>query len=275
MIRTSDAAASGEPPLHYGGAMRTGQIVAYVIGLVGVAAIGTATYALAGDAPCPPICVSPGWLIGFGAPAVLVTGIITVSPMIFMAMAAVGIALLAAAAHNAHQSVMAYCLGGFLLLLGLALSAVGFYARSADLTDGRAALLATGSPGLATVLSLTDTGGSVNDNPQVIMRVRIEPSDGSPAFESTRTVVVSRLAIPRPGQRVAVYYDPAAPDRFAVDTSTDGGAGPLAEQSRVESSAAATPPVDPVERLGKLHALWLAGALTDEEFQRQKAKLDL
>ncbi|MEU7874670.1 SHOCT domain-containing protein [Dactylosporangium sp. NPDC049140] len=260
--------------------MRTGRIIAFVVGLMGAAATGTGAYALAGGTPCSPVCVAPGWLIGLGAPTAVVAGIVATSPiMLFTAFAAVGFGLLAAAVGNGHQSVQSYFPGGLCLLIGLGGNVVWFAVRNVDITDGRAALFATGRPGLATLLSLTDAGGSVNDNPEVIMRVRIEPADGSPAFDSTRTLVVSRLAVPRPGQRLAVYYDPADRDRFVLVTEADGEAPDearrLLERLRAESAPAATPTVDPVERLGKLNALRLSGALTEEEFQRQKAKLDL
>jgi hypothetical protein len=259
--------------------MRAGRIIAFVVGFTGAAATGTGAYALAGGAPCPPVCVDPVWLIVLGSLTALVAGIVTVSPIVFTAVAAVGFGLAAAAAGNEHQSVQSYIPGGICVLIGLGANAGWFALRNVDNTDGRAALFATGRPGLATLLSLTDTGGSVNDNPQVIMRVRIEPADGGPAFESTRTLIVSRLAVPRPGQRLAVYYDPADPDRFVLVTEADDKAPDearrLLERLRAESERAATPTVDPVERLGKLNALRLAGALTEEEFQRQKAKLDL
>ena len=47
-------------------------------------------------------------------------------------------------------------------------------------------LLATGSKGVGTVQNVQDTGMTVNDNPRVKMTFRVEPLDGSAAFEATQ-----------------------------------------------------------------------------------------
>ena len=62
-------------------------------------------------------------------------------------------------------------------------------------------LVETGSRAVGTVLSVADTGVTMNDNPRVQMNFRIEPLDGSPAFEAEKTKVVSRVQIPRAGDR--------------------------------------------------------------------------
>jgi len=62
-------------------------------------------------------------------------------------------------------------------------------------------LMATGSRGAGTVVTVQDTGMTVNDNPRIKMTFRVEPLDGSPAFDTTKTTTVSRVQIPRQGDR--------------------------------------------------------------------------
>jgi hypothetical protein len=90
--------------------------------------------------------------------------------------------------------------------------------------DARATrLAATGAEGVATVLSVEDTGTTMSDDPLVTVRVRIEPADGAiAAFEAEGTLFVSRVKIPRPGDQVPVLYDPADPADWAFPVGTFG-----------------------------------------------------
>jgi hypothetical protein len=150
------------------------------------------------------------------------------------------------------------------------------------------ALVATGRRGIATVVSVQDTGMTINENPRVELTVRIEPDDGGAAFEGTKAITVSRVAIPRAGDRYPVWYDPADPSRFGLGTEVDETAAPdiralFARAGRVPGGAPAPEPAPPppappaelnwVEQLGRLNELRLAGALSDEEFERAKQKL--
>ena len=69
--------------------------------------------------------------------------------------------------------------------------------------------MATGSKGVGTVVSVRDTGMTVNDNPRVEMVFRVEPLDGSAALDLTKKTTVSRVEIPRQGDRYPVWYDPS------------------------------------------------------------------
>ena len=80
----------------------------------------------------------------------------------------------------------------------------------------RSKLIATGRPGVATVVAFRDTGTTVNDNPRVEFELRVAPGDGAPAFDVTTSQVVSRLQPPRTGQRFPVRYDPGDPTRLAI-----------------------------------------------------------
>jgi hypothetical protein len=150
-------------------------------------------------------------------------------------------------------------------------------------------LVATGSRAVGTVLGVQDTGMTMNDNPRIRMSFRIEPLDGSPAFEAEKTKVVSRVQIPRQGDRYPVWYDPADPENWAFATiDNDQGRdsirqmfGAAAETMTGVGNPAAAPPAaaapaaepDPLERLKKLEELRAAGIVTDAEFAEKKAQI--
>jgi hypothetical protein len=165
--------------------------------------------------------------------------------------------------------------GGMFVLMGLP----GLFAifAAGRVRGGKRAehLLAHGKRCPGTVLSVEDTGMTINDNPRVRMRVKAEPA-GAPAFEFDKTATVSRVQIPRAGDRCAVFYDPAGGE---PGISFDAPA--LAMVGLVPGAAAATataPPhadadddtIDELERLARLRA---AGALTEEEFQQAKGRV--
>jgi hypothetical protein len=84
-----------------------------------------------------------------------------------------------------------------------------------------AELFETGAKGAGTVISVQDTGVTVNENPRVKMTFRVEPLDGSPAFDATKTTTVSRVQIPRQGDRYPVWYDQQDPGKWAYATISD------------------------------------------------------
>jgi len=60
----------------------------------------------------------------------------------------------------------------------------------------------------ADVLSVADTGATVNMNPVVEMKLHVIPATGA-AFEATARTMVSRIAVPRKGDRINIKYNPA------------------------------------------------------------------
>ena len=147
-------------------------------------------------------------------------------------------------------------------------------------------LMASGAKGIGTVVSVQDTGMTVNDNPRVQMVFRIEPLDGSPAFEATKKKVVSRVEVPRSGDRYPVWYDVQDPSTWAYATiSAEEGReqirqlfGDVANTltgfgSGVAAPAAAPAAPDPIEQVKKLAELHEAGVLSDAEFAAKKAEL--
>ena len=124
-------------------------------------------------------------------------------------------------------------------------------------------LLTTGRTAPALLLEVTDTGMTVNDNPRVEVRLRVEPPDGEP-FEVSRKVLVSRVRVPRAGERVEVVYDPADHERFTFRIAD------LAD----DAVAAAQPGDDrTIESLERLARLREQGILSDAEFEEQKRRV--
>ena len=150
------------------------------------------------------------------------------------------------------------------------------------------ALFETGSKGIGEVLAVQDTGMTVNDNPRVRMSFRIEPIDGTGPFQAEKTTMVSRVQVPRVGDRFPVWYDPADTSTWAYATvdNEEGRAqirqlfGSAAETitgfappAARPAPGAAAPGGDPVERIKKLDELRSAGLLTDDEYAAKKAEL--
>jgi hypothetical protein len=149
-------------------------------------------------------------------------------------------------------------------------------------------LMATGSRGAGTVVQVQDTGMTVNDDPRVKMTFRVEPLDGGPAFDANKTTTVSRLSIPRQGERYPFWYDPQDTSKWMYATiADDTGREPMRQMfgevaetfvgmgaPDAPAAAAGAPQVqDTVEQLKQLADLHNQGLLTDDEFEQQKAKL--
>jgi hypothetical protein len=129
---------------------------------------------------------------------------------------------------------------------------------------------------------------TVNDNPRIMMTFRVEPLDGSPAFEAQKKKVVSRVEIPRSGDRYPVWYDPQDQSSwmYATIAAEEGRAqiralfGPAADTltgfgNGVAVAAPAPAPAaeDPMERLQKLQQLRSTGLLDEAEFEAKKAEI--
>ncbi|MEW5940060.1 MAG: DUF3592 domain-containing protein, partial [Chloroflexota bacterium] len=76
-------------------------------------------------------------------------------------------------------------------------------------------LAQNGMDATAEVLSVADTGATVNMNPVVEMKLRLTNSMGA-SFETVGRTMVSRIAVPRAGDKIKVKYNPADPSQFAV-----------------------------------------------------------
>ena len=73
----------------------------------------------------------------------------------------------------------------------------------------------TGLEATAEVLSVADTGATINMNPVVEMKLKVTSSAGT-TFETTAKTMVSRIAVPRTGDKIKIKYTPADPSQIAV-----------------------------------------------------------
>ncbi len=140
-------------------------------------------------------------------------------------------------------------------------------------------LLVMGERAQATVVSVRDTGMTINEDPRVEITLQFVPAGGTAPVQRKTKMIVSRVAVPQRGQKVDIAYDPKDPERLSfrhatldptaelpVDVAGGAGAPDLAK-------AGADEPTDPVERLEKLAALHAAGALSAEEFADAKRQV--
>jgi archaellin len=67
----------------------------------------------------------------------------------------------------------------------------------------------------ADVIMVTDTGATVNMNPVVVIQMKVTPAAGAP-FDVTTQTMVSRIAVPRAGDKIKIKYNPANPQQVAV-----------------------------------------------------------
>ena len=141
-------------------------------------------------------------------------------------------------------------------------------------------LFETGAKAAGTVIHVADTGMTVNNNPRVKMTFRVEPLDGGPAFDLTKTKTVSRVEIPRQGERYPVWYDRQDTDRWAYATIADDTGRATMRQlfgqvAETFVGMGGTAPAGPstAEQLSQLADLHARGVLSDDEFAAEKSKL--
>lgn len=123
--------------------------------------------------------------------------------------------------------------------------------------DANRAVREQGLPAQATVLSVSDAGVRVNDDPVVVLELEVRAPDRAP-WRATARQLVSILAIPavQPGSVLAVRYDPADPSRVAVETGPREQPVPVLPAGPVEIGAEVT-----VERIAE--GVWLHASLHD------------
>lgn len=145
-----------------------------------------------------------------------------------------------------------------------------------------ARLMSEGIPAMGTVLAIEDTGVTINNNPRLRMRFRIEPSDGiTGPFEAEKTATVPRVALPRVGDRYPVWIDRDDPSTWMFAAGGGDGTASGTTLRRVvelarQGAAPAVPPhpvTDVVGELNKLNELRLAGKITADEFAARTSDL--
>jgi hypothetical protein len=77
------------------------------------------------------------------------------------------------------------------------------------------ALMQNGLDGTAEVVSIADTGAMVNYNPVVLLQLKVTPASGA-AFDTTGQTMVSKIAVPRVGDKIKIKFDPADKTKFVV-----------------------------------------------------------
>ncbi len=73
----------------------------------------------------------------------------------------------------------------------------------------------TGMGASAEVLGIEDTGALINFNPVVKLKLMVTPQFGVP-FETTAETAVSKIAIPRVGDKINIKYNPANTSQVQV-----------------------------------------------------------
>jgi putative oligomerization/nucleic acid binding protein len=129
----------------------------------------------------------------------------------------------------------------------------------------QAQLLHAGVEAPAVITDVVDTGMTLNDQPRVELTVRVEPPGAEP-LELKHRVFVSRVKIPRIGERMTVYIDADDPSKFTFRNDDVADDATLA-------AAAGPPAPDPVEQIAKLAELRASGALSEDEFAQAKQRL--
>jgi hypothetical protein len=109
--------------------------------------------------------------------------------------------------------------GGELLVIAtvLVVVAVVFFTTIFVMKTILPARIRNGVTAPAKVLSVSDTGVSVNDNPQVKLLLEVKPRDRA-AFQAETKMLVSRLnvSLVQPGISADVIFDPANPVHVQV-----------------------------------------------------------
>jgi hypothetical protein len=272
--------------------------VGLLLGLAGNAAIAWGLFHLMQIGSCgdigQPSCPSDAWPYFVALPLGIIVSVISVflggGAFAFAGVfLAVGIGSLAAGIWGDNEEIrtFAYIFGGAFVFFGLLPLIGGLALRPMARAKQQKAerLVAGGGRGIGTVVEVSDTGVTINDNPRVRLRMRVEPTDGSAPFEREKTVTVSRVAIPRAGDRFPVFYDREDASNWGYATEVEADAPAdiralFAEAASaapgVEFNAAAPAPAavpSPLDEIARLNDLRMKGAVTDEEFEVAKDRL--
>lgn len=152
-----------------------------------------------------------------------------------------------------------------------------YYRRTAEAHAADRRLFETGQRAEGVIENVEKTNTYINEMPVVYVTVRVTPKFGSP-FSHTEKIVTPSSALPVPGQRIAVAFDPSDHANIALDTVPGfmGLPGVVLRTRPGDAADSTVPPaesddhLDRLERLAKLHK---AGVLTDAEFAEEKARL--
>jgi hypothetical protein len=164
--------------------------------------------------------------------------------------------------HNSAARTTSIILAAVFIPMGLA--PLPFIARGRRKQATMRQLATHGRRCSGVVEAVEDTNVTINDNPRVRITVRAEPPGESP-FTIVKTATVSRVRVPRPGDRCVVFYDPANREQ-SNGVTFDPVPG-------FEQRVAAGDDGDALEKIAKLAQLRDQGIVTPEEFEEQKKRL--
>ena len=250
--------------------------------LTGNLMFGWGLYHLMGIGSCGgvyPECPSSSWPYFVALPVGIllsITGIFVGGLIGFVSLfATVGIASIwrgiDGGVGGEGDTTFAYVFGAFFLVPSvLPLLFIPFGKRRKERAER---LRREGKKGVATVTAVEDTNVTINDDPRVLLRLSVQPNNADPAFEGEKALVVSRVDVPRVGDRYPVWYDPQDPSRFDLGNRIQAAQPASSPSPSTEAAPAAAHSTDWVTELGRLNDLRLSGALTDEEFTRAKDRL--
>ena len=159
-----------------------------------------------------------------------------------------------------------YLMGGSFVVTGAVLLVVGV--TMSGRSKRAAQLRATGRKAWARVESVQDTGVTVNNNPQIKIKLRVQPY-GEPEFEVVKRMTVSRLSVPQPGTTVAVAYDPDDHESIVFDDSSPDTPAPAVNVAGATGTADASE-LEPILRQ-KLTEAGVTGERQDEAVRKALA----
>jgi uncharacterized membrane protein len=121
-------------------------------------------------------------------------------------------------------------------------------------------VIKNGVPAKARVIEVWDTGTTINENPQVKLRLEIRRNDGS-LYQCDVKTIISRLEVGRvqPGCTADVKYDPGNPNRV--------------ELVHLDLKGAVQPGEEIAGRLQNLDTLREQGLITAEEYQKMRDEI--
>ena len=120
----------------------------------------------------------------------------------------------------------------------------------------------------AKVLEVNDTGVTINDDPQVKLKLELRTQEGLQMEVEAKTLV-SRLSVGnlQPGIFANVIYDPLKPQRVKI-VSLEEAEQPSPAEERVEER-----PPSATERLLELNDLKARGLVTEQEYQTKRTEI--
>ena len=77
-------------------------------------------------------------------------------------------------------------------------------------------LALNGLDATAEVLAITDTGTLIDMNPVLLLTLKVQPAMIAAEFKTTGKTMVSRMAVPRVGDKLKLKYNPANQTQFIV-----------------------------------------------------------